>query len=123
MRTSRRPKRSASLLIRKGFTRSCGPPAGSLWPAADSNMLQTIIVLRYSVNENRFCSTPEKRLYICICNAVTQKAVEQCAEDGARCVEDLTAQLGGGAGCGRCLECAGDFLRQACCNKRELAAA
>src|SRR3954466_9774530 len=98
--TSRRPERSSSLLIRKGFTGS-GDAGASSCRAADSNMLQTIIVLRYSVNENCSCSTSEKRLYICICNAVTDKAVEKCAEDGARCVEDLRAQLGIGAGCGR----------------------
>ena len=49
-------------------------------------------------------------MYICICNAVTQKAVEQCAREGARSVDDLTAQLGVAAGCGRCRECAVEFL-------------
>jgi bacterioferritin-associated ferredoxin len=49
-------------------------------------------------------------MYICICNAVTQKAVEECARDGARSVDDLTVQLGVAAGCGRCRECAVEFL-------------
>ena len=52
-------------------------------------------------------------MYICICNAVTEKAVRQCAADGARCLEDLTAALGVGAGCGRCRDCAVDVLRGA----------
>jgi bacterioferritin-associated ferredoxin len=54
-------------------------------------------------------------VYICICNAVTDKAVRECAEDGARSVEDLTARLGVAAGCGRCRECATELLREACC--------
>ena len=57
-------------------------------------------------------------MYICICNAVTQKAVEQCASEGAASVEELSARLGVGAGCGRCLECAAEFLRDACCQKK-----
>jgi bacterioferritin-associated ferredoxin len=59
------------------------------------------------------------RLYICICNAVTQKAVEQCAREGARSVDDLTARLGVGAGCGRCRECAMEILGDLCAGRRE----
>ena len=33
-------------------------------------------------------------MYICICNAITEKDVRKCARDGARCIEDLTAALG-----------------------------
>ncbi|HKQ28306.1 MAG TPA: (2Fe-2S)-binding protein [Burkholderiales bacterium] len=58
-------------------------------------------------------------MYICICNAVTQKAVEQCAREGARSVEDLAAQLGVGAGCGRCRECAMEILGDLCAARRE----
>jgi len=59
-------------------------------------------------------SQPRTDLYICICNAVTDKAVAKCAEEGARSVEDLTAKLGVAAGCGRCRECAVDMLREVC---------
>jgi bacterioferritin-associated ferredoxin len=62
-------------------------------------------------------------VYICICNAVTEKAVEECAREGVRSVEELTAKLGVAAGCGRCRECAGDALRDACCRMREPLAA
>ena len=65
-------------------------------------------------------------MYICICNAVTDKAVEQCARDGAQSLEDLTIKLGVAAGCGRCRECATELLREACCKALgtpELAAA
>ena len=54
------------------------------------------------------------RMYICICNAVTQRQVEECARSGAASVEDLTSQLGVGAGCGRCRECAAKLLVEIC---------
>lgn len=50
-------------------------------------------------------------LYICLCNAVTEKAVRECANKGACSLDELAAQLGVGAGCGRCRECASDLLR------------
>jgi bacterioferritin-associated ferredoxin len=50
-------------------------------------------------------------LYICICNAITEKAVRECAAQGNCSLEHLTAELGVGAGCGRCRECAHDLLR------------
>ena len=58
-------------------------------------------------------------MYICICNAITDKAVEKCAQEGARSVEDLSARLGVGTGCGRCLECARELLVEACCRNTE----
>ena len=53
-------------------------------------------------------------MYICICNAVTDKAVRECVGQGARSVEDLGAALGVAAGCGRCRECAFDLLQDIC---------
>ena len=50
-------------------------------------------------------------LYICICNAVTEKAVRECARNGACSLEQLSLELGVGAGCGRCRECATELLR------------
>jgi bacterioferritin-associated ferredoxin len=52
-------------------------------------------------------------MYVCICNAVTEREVRECARKGATCVEDLTVQLGIGAGCGRCTECAAEVLEEA----------
>lgn len=53
-------------------------------------------------------------MYICICNAITDRQVEESARAGVRSVEELTTTLGVGAGCGRCRECAKDLLRDAC---------
>lgn len=51
-------------------------------------------------------------MYVCICNAVTEHEIRECACKGATCVEDLTLQLGVGAGCGRCKQCASQLLEE-----------
>ena len=48
--------------------------------------------------------------YICICNAVTERQVRECAESGVDCLEQLAGCLGVGAGCGRCRESAAEIL-------------
>ena len=53
-------------------------------------------------------------MYICICNAITERQVRECADAGASSIEDLTSALGVAAGCGRCRECAVELLREAC---------
>ena len=50
-------------------------------------------------------------MYICLCNAVTEGAVRECAQNGVCSLEHLAAELGVGAGCGRCRDCARDVLR------------
>ena len=50
-------------------------------------------------------------MYICICNAITEKAVRECAANGACSVDQLAVELGVGSGCGRCRDCANDVLR------------
>ena len=51
-------------------------------------------------------------MYICICNAITERQLRECARSGACSVDQLKSELGVGAGCGRCLECATDLLRE-----------
>ncbi|HWD21557.1 MAG TPA: (2Fe-2S)-binding protein [Burkholderiales bacterium] len=51
-------------------------------------------------------------MYVCLCNAVTEREVRECAGKGATCLEDLAVQLGVGAGCGRCRECAMEVLEE-----------
>ena len=53
-----------------------------------------------------------KHLYICICNAVSEKAVRECARNGACSLEQLSFELGVGSGCGRCRDCASELLRE-----------
>ena len=51
-------------------------------------------------------------MYICICSAVTERQVRDCVESGANSLEELALQLGIGAGCGRCRDCASNVLRE-----------
>jgi bacterioferritin-associated ferredoxin len=50
-------------------------------------------------------------VYVCICNAVTERDVQECARAGVHSLDELAFKLGVGAGCGRCRECAVDVLR------------
>ena len=52
-------------------------------------------------------------MYICICNAVTEGQVRECAQEGTCSLEELAAALGVGAGCGRCRDCAAQVLAEA----------
>lgn len=51
-------------------------------------------------------------MYVCLCNAVTERQVRECAEGGACSLDELAASLGVGAGCGRCRECAAQVLAE-----------
>ena len=52
-------------------------------------------------------------MYVCVCNAITEREVRECACRGASSLGDLAAMLGVGAGCGRCRECAEKILEEA----------
>jgi bacterioferritin-associated ferredoxin len=49
-------------------------------------------------------------VYICICNAITDRQIVRAAELGTRSAEDLAYGLGIGVGCGRCISCAKSLL-------------
>jgi len=51
-------------------------------------------------------------MYICICNAITDRQIVQAAERGARSPDDLAHDLGVGLGCGRCTSCAITLLQE-----------
>ena len=51
-------------------------------------------------------------MYICICNAITDRDIVKAAEQGARSPEDLAHDLGVGLGCGRCTSCAKSLLME-----------
>jgi bacterioferritin-associated ferredoxin len=52
------------------------------------------------------------RMYVCICNAITDKQIRKAADAGARDLWDLQRDLGVGVGCGSCKEMASDILRE-----------
>jgi bacterioferritin-associated ferredoxin len=52
-------------------------------------------------------------MYICLCNAITDRDIVKAAEQGVSSSEDLAHQLGVGLGCGRCISCAKSVLSDA----------
>ncbi len=51
-------------------------------------------------------------MYVCICNAITDKQIRQAARFGARNLWDLQKELGVATQCGSCKEAASDILRE-----------
>ena len=49
-------------------------------------------------------------MYVCICNAVTDKQIRKAAEAGATDLWSLQAELGVASGCGSCKEVASEIL-------------
>lgn len=52
----------------------------------------------------------EVSMYICICNAITDKQILAAQQEGCRSIDEITRALGVGNCCGRCLESAEDLL-------------
>lgn len=50
-------------------------------------------------------------MYVCVCNAVTEKQIHKAIDDGLRTLRELRQVLGVTAECGRCARCARDCLR------------
>ena len=51
-------------------------------------------------------------MYICVCNAITDKQIREAADAGARDLWDLQARLGVASNCGSCKETASEILRE-----------
>jgi len=51
-------------------------------------------------------------MYVCICNAITDKQIRQAAEAGVRDLWSLQKELGVATSCGSCKEMASDILRE-----------
>lgn len=51
-------------------------------------------------------------MYICICNAVTDRDIRQCAQLGACSLRDLRNELGVASNCGKCKQAAKAILRE-----------
>lgn len=50
-------------------------------------------------------------MYVCVCQAVTDREIHQAAKNGAKTLRDLRRDLGIGVDCGRCASCARKCLR------------
>ncbi len=51
-------------------------------------------------------------MYVCICNAITDKQIRKAAEAGATDLWALQRELGVATNCGACKEMASDILRE-----------
>ncbi len=51
-------------------------------------------------------------MYVCICNAITDKEIRTAAENGTTDVGGLRAELGVASGCGSCEEQASKILAE-----------
>jgi len=49
-------------------------------------------------------------MYICICNAVTDRDIKQAVDDGANCMSHLQERLNVGRCCGKCADAAGNCM-------------
>ena len=69
-------------------------------------------------------------MYICICNAITDRQIRAAVASGAASLSDISMQLGVGTGCGCCREAAQRVIHDSACGgdcasrvRREVAAA
>ena len=53
-----------------------------------------------------------KPVYVCICNAITDKQIRNAAEGGVKDLWALQAELGVASGCGSCKEVASQILAE-----------
>lgn len=49
-------------------------------------------------------------MFICVCNAITERQVQEAVASGAQSLADLEARLGVGGCCGCCRDTATDYL-------------
>jgi bacterioferritin-associated ferredoxin len=52
-------------------------------------------------------------MYVCICNAVTERAIREAADAGVRTLAELSRRTGCGDCCGSCADLAAEILDDA----------
>jgi len=53
-------------------------------------------------------------MFICVCNAITERDVHAAVADGARSLSDLQGRLGLASCCGACADLAQEYLPGVC---------
>ena len=51
-------------------------------------------------------------MYVCVCQAVTERQVREAVSQGVTSMRGLRAQLGVASECGRCARCAHGILKE-----------
>jgi bacterioferritin-associated ferredoxin len=52
-------------------------------------------------------------MYVCVCNAVTERQIHKAVNEGAKTVKHLKETLGVGRDCARCVGCAKACIKEA----------
>jgi bacterioferritin-associated ferredoxin len=52
-------------------------------------------------------------MYVCVCHAVTDRAIREAAREGVSSLDELTRRTGCGDCCGSCTELAAEILDEA----------
>ncbi len=60
-------------------------------------------------------------MYVCICNAITDKQIHQAAESGVTSLWELQKELGVASNCGKCGEMSVSIIREANARQQERA--
>ena len=60
-----------------------------------------------------------KRMYVCICNAITDKQIRRAAESGVTSLWELQEKLGVASNCGKCGEMAVSIIRETNAKQQE----
>jgi bacterioferritin-associated ferredoxin len=60
----------------------------------------------------RITSNSGATMYVCVCQAVTDRQIREAAQSGARTLKDLRRDLGVTRDCGRCASCAHECLKE-----------
>lgn len=58
-------------------------------------------------------------MYVCVCNAVTERQIYHAVKHGAKTVKHLKEQLNVGTECGRCVSCAKACIKEAHAEQRQ----
>ncbi len=58
-------------------------------------------------------------MYVCVCNAVTERQIHESVQEGAKTIKHLKEQLGVASDCGRCVSCAKACLKEAKTHKSQ----
>lgn len=80
-------------------------------------MITNNIALLFELNNNQ----SQYAMYVCVCNAITEREVRECARRGCCSLEALSEELGVGTCCGRCRPAAKEILDE--CRPKPLALA
>jgi len=51
-------------------------------------------------------------MYVCICNAITERTIREAAESGVRTLAELSRRTGCSASCGTCADVAQQILEE-----------